>query len=171
MEGLIVLWIVFSLLVGAFWLSKKRSFWGGLFIAVFLSPLIGFIIGLVLKPNVAKQEEEAIAHGTMKKCPYCAEMIKNEAIVCRFCGKDLHAKDMKGTVNESKRDENLNKPEDSSNMIYCPYCGSKTNEKTCQKCGKNIDHVLLASEYSCSRCKKDIPEDSSYCWFCGDKIE
>ena len=32
----------------------------------------------------------------LKKCPFCAEWIKPEAVVCRFCGRDIGIADDKG---------------------------------------------------------------------------
>ncbi|MCS7485661.1 hypothetical protein UA24_04015 [Marinomonas sp. BSi20414] len=90
MMFVVVLWIVFSILVGLLASSKGRSGFLFFFLALILSPVIGLIIALVMPKNNELVEARAIETGGMRKCPSCAELVKSEAKICKHCQSDLN---------------------------------------------------------------------------------
>lgn len=80
--------VLLGLITGAIAYCKGHSF---LLWWLFGTGLLIVALPLVLfqKPNVRELERRRMRNENLRKCLFCAELIKNEAVVCRFCGRDV----------------------------------------------------------------------------------
>lgn len=69
--------------------------------------IFAFPHALMLKETeeTEKTEEKKIAEGSMVECPFCAEIIRSKAIVCRYCGRDIVKTPPTAMQNESVKIE------------------------------------------------------------------
>ena len=91
---------------------------------------------MISKPDERKVEKSKIAKGNSKKCPFCAELVKVEAIVCKHCGKDLPEGEQKETVQA----QNIPAKKGFYGKGRCPKCDSFLKQKDldkgiCWNCG------------------------------------
>ena len=85
----LLVWIVLSLLVASVATKKGRSFIAFLLLSLITSPLISAIILLVLGEDSTTIDKRELSKGITKKCPQCAETVKAEAKICRYCNHEF----------------------------------------------------------------------------------
>lgn len=88
-----LIWVVaFNAMVGALIgvvAERKGLDFGRWFLYGFLVWPVALVHLVMAGPGTKVREHEAVASGEMKKCPSCAELVRREAIKCRFCGSEL----------------------------------------------------------------------------------
>lgn len=85
---ILVLALLIGIIPAAIANSKGHSFLGWWLFGAALF-ILALPLAILLKPETSTIENRQLSAGDSQKCPYCAEIIKREAIVCRFCGRDL----------------------------------------------------------------------------------
>ena len=134
----------FSLFVAK---EKNRDPFNWFFLGFFFSFLA--ILALVAIPKNENNDIENVTSkpnlsNDLKKCPDCAEYIKKEARVCRFCKRKF-------------TEEEIEQEFEQENDIV-------------QDTDLSIEQYSEEDLVKCSNCGEDIPSNEIYCTWCGIRL-
>lgn len=89
--GILAWTVAWAVVCGAVASARGRSFFGWFLIGALISPLA--LIVLFAMENLAETKRRNLRAAEesrdLRECPFCAESIKRQATVCKFCRKEV----------------------------------------------------------------------------------
>jgi ribosomal protein L40E len=178
--------IVFFLVVRFSRILQQRwwvtAIFGILVFGLSMIVFIGLLVAANDKINNLKQKNlEYIADGELKKCPYCAELIKAEATVCKHCGRDLAdntklsalyrtpVKQQESQILWHKICPNCNTP-NPQNAFYCQSCNESLKGIETKRANIDTTGTGSLSFRTCLKCHHSNPKNALTCEECGTKF-
>ena len=157
-----------------------------------LSGILLFCFGSMKPATETHKTTTPEMRNTDRKCPFCAETIKNEAVVCRFCNRDVPVQ-TEPTIDLSVAETHLKSIKDEDKATYEMYNqqSEKERKSACFAChGEDTDcgmcdyreynlklyleakqevanaKQVVANTVSCLFCEKAIPPKVDECPYC-----
>lgn len=143
---LIIYSVAFGVLSSIAVKSKNRDQVNWFFIGLFFG-IFGFVAALIIDERDEKggiEENDVLdfdINSLTKKCPDCAEIIKLEAKICRFCHHKFSVTEIEKQIADAK--ENFYQQEQPETTMI-----GENNSNECYQCGS----VYFASQKYCTQC-------------------
>jgi hypothetical protein len=130
MEIGILAWLLFGIVSAVVAKEKGRSGCAWFALGVLLGPF-GLILAFAAKPQqqgLTGVESGAPEPSALRKCPSCAELIREDAVRCRFCG--IKVAGFRSAP-----------PASTAEFWKCPRCGVSNATKLvrCGNCGYSLE--------------------------------
>ncbi len=118
----LLIWSFVFAAISALVANTKGLSSGKWFAISFILGPIGFVWVLLTAKDEVAIAKRKIEDGDLKACPFCAEAIKEEALICKHCGRD------QPVVDEEQRRARW----------VCPHCKAigKGTQKACRVCNR-----------------------------------
>jgi hypothetical protein len=89
------------------------------------------VLAYLWEPNRAELDRRAWLAGQMRLCPYCAELLKPQAVFCRYCQHDVAGLQSAFLADEKTVDA----------VKVCPYCatGIRQGANFCRFCNHALE--------------------------------